>query len=955
MFGPSNSSIKKISAFSAVLAIVLSSCGGSGTSSNAGRAKNTKLADGTICYTPEERSGLVAAAEDVEYQAAIAFQPAVSYQPAVQAQAAVEAQAAIAEEIATQDYEAIAPQPEVAYRAGVPAQPEVPAVSERVLSVNEGWYMPYSWSTYVGWNSPGSSGHDTYGGYVISSVELMHNGSQLLRLLPATAGQPEVAAIAEVKYQAAVPGRPAIKKGDVLQEAISGRPAQDAVAERAEVLAQGAVMARDEVQAKTKDEVIAEINAVKECPADVVAVASAAEPSLGDVTYDGMTASISLVVPDGVSTEGWKIGVSWPRRGNHTDTGAGNRMRPGDLLAAFDLRPNSNGSNCDRETGEFTLLYNDVAIDAATFSYDDAVGGPAPECGGSVTSASVAEPTLSEVAYEGLKASVNLVVPDGASTEGWTIAVSWPRRGNSTDTGARSRLYPGELSASIDLLPNSNGSNCDREIGEFTLLYNDEAREIVGYSYDDAVGGVAPECSTSVVAAEPSLSEVSYEGLKASVNLVVPDGASTEGWTIAVSWPRRGNSTDTGARSRLYPGDLSASIDLLPNSNGSNCDREIGEFTLLYNGEDREIVNYSYDDAVGGVDPGCGGSAIESAYFSNLSYSEDMNTAYIEVMNPPSTTWGVGHGLCEDGVLTKSSLTAYAISGIANCPDGYLVLFDGDQAIDQAVFGIIPSTPQLDHEYSIDVVTSEDGVVGTLLVDGEPCPTEQVEGNPCEDVGVSYSVDYAYWEFDGEGLCDAFIKHCIQQSFSNLRAGTKGFFVASYLSVPTCPCVNVSEMYPFEIKGKSDVTVTTVANPVLPVVSLTDLLLVKDVIMSQVVPADLSEVFCLAECVTDLQTSAGVTGDVFVQVDNGDFIEVRAGSRIALGDSSSAVKIQIRPRDGSTPVDMVVNLNRSTNGLEASDGSSSNIPWIPLGLLVIVLIALYVIKTYVLDKRKANS
>jgi hypothetical protein len=562
---------------------------------------------------------------------------------------------------------------------------------------------------------------------------------------------------------------------------------------------------------------------------------------------------------------------------------------------------------------------------------------------------------LSEVTYEGLKASVNLVVPDGASAEGWTIAVSWPRRGNSTDTGARSRLYPGDLSASIDLLPNSNGSNCDREIGEFTLLYNGEDREIVNYSYDDAVGGPAPECSTSVEAAEPSLSEVTYEGLKASVSLVVPDGASTEGWTIAVNWPRRGNSTDTGAGSRVYPGDLSASIDLLPNSNGSNCDREIGEFTLLYNDEEREIVGYSYDDAVGGADPGCGGSAIESAYFSNLSYSEDMNTAYIDVINPPSTTWGVGHGLCEDGVLTKPSFTSYAISGIENCPDGFLVLFDGDQAIDQAVFGIIPSTPQLDHEYSIDVVTSEDGVVGTLLVDGEPCPTEPIAGNPCQDVEVGFAVDYAYWEFDGKDTCDAFINRCVQRSFTNLRAGSEGWFVAVYSSEPTCPCVNVSEIYPFEIKGKSDVTVTTVANPVLPVVSLTDLLLVKDVIMSQVVPADLSEVICLAECVTDLQTSAGVTGDVFVQVDNGDFVEVRAGSRIALGDSSSAVKIQIRPRDGSTPVDMVVNLNRSTNGLDASEDSSSNIPWIPLGLLVIVLIALYVIKTYVLDKRKVNS
>jgi hypothetical protein len=940
MFHSSNFSVKKIGAFSAVLAIMLTSCGGDSAGTNAGRAKNTKLADGTICYTADERSGLIDAAVAVEYQAAVAFQAAISYQPAVLAQAAVEAQEAVAEEIATQDYEAVAPQPEIAYRAGVPAQPAVPGDSERVLSVNEGWYMLHDWDTYIWANTDG--GRDAKAiGWVISSTEIMHNGFQLLRRIPGSAGQPEVAAIPEVKYQAAVAGRPAISKGDVLTEAIAGREAQAAVEARAEVLAQPAVMARDEIQAKTKDEVLAEIDQVKDCPDDSNAIVIANQvksAELSDIEYGAGSLTVSIL---NATDEQINLGLDVKLYGDL----CGQRGCDNGAIGFDDLTQVFQVSEC--AVGEIVLTnFQGTPIDSKSFE--------APGAACSVTVASAAEPSLSEVTYEGLKASVNLVVPDGASAEGWTIAVSWPRRGNSTDTGARSRLYPGDLSASIDLLPNSNGSNCDREIGEFTLLYNGEDREIVNYSYDDAVGGPAPECSISVEAAEPSLSEVSYAGLKASVSLVVPDGASTEGWTIAVNWPRRGNSTDTGAGSRVYPGDLSASIDLLPNSNGSNCDREIGEFTLLYNDEEREIVGYSYDDAVGGADPGCGGSAIESAYFSNLSYSEDMNTAYIEVMNPPTTTWGVGHGLCEDGVLTQSSLTSYAISGIANCPDGYLVLFDGDQAIDQAVFGIIPPTPQLDHEYSIDVVTSEDGVVGTLLVDGEPCPTEQVVGNPCEDVGVSFSVDYAYWEFAGEDSCDAFIKHCIQQSFSNLRAGTKGFFVASYLSVPTCPCVNVSEMYPFEIKGKSDATIPTVTKPVLPVVSLTDLVLVKDVVMSQVVPADLSEVICLAECVTDLQNSAGVSGDVFIQVDNGDFVEVRAGSRIALGDSSSAVKVQVRPRDGSTPVDMVVNLNRSTNGLDASEGSSSNIPWIPLGLLVIVLIALYVIKTYVLDKRKMD-
>ncbi|MEI8069818.1 MAG: hypothetical protein WCH38_08450, partial [Actinomycetota bacterium] len=933
-----------LSALGAVLTIILMSCGGSSSSSNAGRSKNTKLSDGTICYTPEERSGLVAAAVDVEHQAAVAFQPAVKYRPAVPAQAAVEAQAAIAEEIASQDYEAVAPQPEVAYRAGVPAQPAVPGESEWVESVASGpypsWRMPYDWSTYIWANTDG--GRDAKAiGWVISSTEIMHNGSQLLVRHPGTAGQPAVDAIAEVKYQAAVPGRPAISKGDVLTKAIEGREAQAAVEAQEEVLAQPAVMARDEVQAKTKDEVIAEINQIKDCPdeSNVLVVANQVETAhLSDIEYGAGSLSVSILsATDKQISLGLRVRMYGDLCGQRgCDNGA---IGHDDLTQVFQVSECAVGSVVLKD-------YQGNAIDSKSFEM------PGAAC--NVIAASAAEPSLGEVAYEGMKASVNLVVPDGASTEGWKIAVSWPRRGMSTDTGAGSRMHPGDMSASIDLRPNSNGSNCDRETGEFTLLYNDEAREVVSYSYDDAVGGVAPECSTTVVTADPSLGEVAYEGMKASVNLVVPDGASTEGWKIAVSWPRRGMSTDTGAGSRMHPGDMSASIDLRPNSNGSNCDRETGEFTLLYNDEAREVVSYSYDDAVGGVAPECGGAVIENAYFSKLSYSKDMKTAYIEVINPPSTTWGVGYGLCEDGVLTNfnSSNTSYAISGIENCPEGYFVLFDGDQAIDQAVFGIIPSTPQIDHEYSIDVVTSGDGVVGTLLVDGEPCPKEPVAGNPCEDVGVSYSVDYAYWEFDGEGSCDAFIKHCIQQSFSNLRAGTRGYFVASYLSVPTCPCANVSEMFPFEIKGKSDVTVPTVAKPVLPVVSLTDLVLVKDIVMSQVVPADLSEVICLAECVTELQNSAGISGDVFVQVDNGDFIEVRAGSRIALGDSSSVVKVQVRPRDGSAPIDMVVNFNRSTKGLNASDSTSSSIPWFPLGLLIIVLIALYAVKTFVFDKRK---
>ena len=48
MFGSNNFSVKKLAAFSAVLSIILMSCGGSSTSSNAGRSKNATVVDG-VC------------------------------------------------------------------------------------------------------------------------------------------------------------------------------------------------------------------------------------------------------------------------------------------------------------------------------------------------------------------------------------------------------------------------------------------------------------------------------------------------------------------------------------------------------------------------------------------------------------------------------------------------------------------------------------------------------------------------------------------------------------------------------------------------------------------------------------------------------------------------------------------------------------------------------------------
>ena len=66
MFGSSNFSVKKLSALGAVLAIILMSCGGSSTSSNAGKSKNRTL--DAPCYADQ-------AAKDAAKEAAVEVSP----------------------------------------------------------------------------------------------------------------------------------------------------------------------------------------------------------------------------------------------------------------------------------------------------------------------------------------------------------------------------------------------------------------------------------------------------------------------------------------------------------------------------------------------------------------------------------------------------------------------------------------------------------------------------------------------------------------------------------------------------------------------------------------------------------------------------------------------------------------------------------------------------------------
>ena len=54
-------------------------------------------------------------------------------------------------------------------------------------------------------------------------------------------------------------------------------------------------------------------------------------------------------------------------------------------------------------------------------------------------------------------------------------------------------------------------------------------------------------------------SEPTYLAL---LNITIPGDTDEEDWYIDVSFPNRGPHTDTGASTRMFPGNISASINL---------------------------------------------------------------------------------------------------------------------------------------------------------------------------------------------------------------------------------------------------------------------------------------------------------------------------------------------------------------------------------------------------------
>lgn len=341
MSGSSKFSAKKLSAFSAVLAIILMSCGGSSSSSNAGRAKNTKLADGTICYTDAERAEAIATAVPREYQEAVLFQAAVAAQEAVAKQDAVVGNPGYKKgDVIKAAIPPVVAQAEVKFQAATPGRPAVEGRKEY-------WY----WGGITFTVDPATMG-PAWAFY-----------GKPFEYFPAIQAQDAVPPTAEIPFQAAVEGREGIP-AQIATEDIPASEDQPAVPAKEAVSAQAEVPARDEIQAATKEEVIAEINAVKPCaPSDVIADADGVTATETETTTPKLSVSLNqdevlfLATVTSASTENIVVsgcGIS----GESSDQTVG-------LITSFDA---------ERQTADCTVTVTQGSLTATSyFTYSSQV------------------------------------------------------------------------------------------------------------------------------------------------------------------------------------------------------------------------------------------------------------------------------------------------------------------------------------------------------------------------------------------------------------------------------------------------------------------------------------------------------------------------------------------------------------------------------------------------------
>jgi hypothetical protein len=644
-----------------------------------------------------------------------------------------------------------------------------------------------------------------------------------------------------------------------------------------------------------------------------------------DISWTGNTAVFQLVVPAGLNRNDY----NWT-------------YKDSDISASgFDFVDHQFAINFDFGTR--------ITVGVQKLSTNESWGWKtveAPEMG---TNSQTPDPLHAGLSYwnlDGLQRRAQLDwVAAGGDTASYYVAV---QQDGYADTRG------GDFSVSGVIASNTINPGCNS--GNFDLTRTSDSKIVlsVPFSYPEPVTGT-PSCEDGSTAgaddAVPTLGAVSYQAsgyrkfgnsfdrsYLASVDLIVPDGVDADGWSIEVSFPRRGSQVDTGARSRMHPGKLAASIDLYPNSGGGDTDHEVGEFSLIRDGEVIETVGFSYDDAASVVID----QLRSTVYISGPFYAPGgiaRYQAYNGLNQPLDDSYTVGvNGNCASPICNLSFNNFGWNLGLKQGDSGTVYVLRGEVEVFSSNFEF--KSASTFYPYRLVVVVNDDGTLKISVRNSND--GNLVSFDYFNMIGISVGVS-------GTSACET--ESTVMTCSGVPRAGQVTLSIARGSNDP-----EIVDQFAYSLKGQStpgdggvsggsETNTTSVTQ--VGVLLLSDLPLVQDKVVAQVLGEDQTELSCDEVCIDKILKESNLTGDIYVGSGDGELQKLDSTTKIQLKDLSQ-LKIEVRPTDGSAAFKSdIVFVGREENGVPGLAVVSSNSKpsvslWVKflIGLSVLVLIGL---------------
>ena len=504
--------------------------------------------------------------------------------------------------------------------------------------------------------------------------------------------------------------------------------------------------------------------------------------------------------------------------------------------------------------------------------------------------------------------------------------------------------------------------------GEFQIVDGTNGPTLLSSKYSVPATG-SPNCNATSggvnsLKADPTLSKVSYSRLTASVYLVVPDGESSEGWSITTSGISRGSHVDTGAVSRVQAGDRSAAVTFRPNSNGSATDHEVSEFQLVHNGEVVERISISFDEAMALLIEQLNNQVIVNGpYYQN---ADVVFYAYSGSNGLLANKFKVGikNGTCATATCDMQVLDTKYTMKLKQGDKGTFVVLDGSTEVYSKDFAYKPITDQYPYKLSVNQNTDNKSLeiklkYGSLestnvylrdidmwgglieVTGGGDCITTMTYTMICTDMSGSGQVILS---ITPNGESESYLLDQFDYQFGAVSAPGGAAGTGSTGGTTSGGAVDTGSTI---ASGSTVASSSTVASGGTSsgVVDIAALPFVEGVVVAQVLDTNQTEISCDAGCIDSLLANTNITGEIFVSVD-GEAMQKLDATTVIKVDKSSSMKIEIRPTDGSkiltSEIEFIERLESGMAGSTATQTTNTTTPktWVIfiLGLSVLILI-----------------